>query len=357
MAKKGILKNNMRLIRAFAVLAILVYVLGIVPQFTDAIGNLFADPLVKIIFLAFVVAGGYLDTTIGTLLAIAFIASYLTTPSSPLYDVIQSIRGGTSDVVGGVGSGTQRLVGGVGSGAQRLVGGAGGGAQQLLGGVQRGAQELVGGVGSGTQQLLGGAGTFASRLGQGAQQALSGAGTVFGGLGEGAQQALGGAGSLVGGVEEGTQQLLGGVGGGAQQLLGGVQSGAQQLLGGASEGTQQLLGGLQSGTQQLVGGMGGVENLQNAPLSVSDAYQQHMYSENQGDRGCSVQPQMSTGCDPIVGYNAPYNCGCSGACGGNCEGLDPACLCKGVEVWKNQMNTQGLNFPQGYSGGQVGSTY
>ena len=93
-------------------------------------------------------------------------------------------------------------------------------------------------------------------------------------------------------------------------------------------------------------------------MSVSQAYQQHMLQENEhGDKGCSVQPKMMTGCEPIVGYNAPYNCGCNGACGGNCGGLDPACLCTGVSVWKDELNAQGLNFPLGYSGCNVGSTY
>ena len=65
------------------------------------------------------------------------------------------------------------------------------------------------------------------------------------------------------------------------------------------------------------------ENLMNAPLSVGQAYKQFMSNEGSA---CNIKPTMETGCDPIVGYNAPYNCGCSGACGGNCKGKDPAII-------------------------------
>lgn len=322
MPKRGKSYNKFDVLKAVAVLAIAIYILGVAPQFTDGVRLLFRNPLVKVVFLALIVFTGYLDSMIGTLLAIAFIVSYLGTPnysSSPAYRVLDNVRGGTQRLVGGVGSGAQQLLGGVGAGAQRLVGGVGSGAQELVGGVQSGTQRLIGGVGAGTNQFL-----------------------------SGAQ-------SLVGGVSGGAQELVGGVGSGTQRLLSGAQTGGQQLLYGVEAGGQQLLSGVSGGAQRLLGG--NVENLENAPLSISQAYQQQMHTENGGDKGCSVQPAMETGCDPIVGYNAAYNCGCSGACGGDCKGQDPACLCKGVSVWKDELNAQGLNFPIGYSGGQVGSTY
>lgn len=316
-------------LRALVILAIVIYILGIVPQFTDGIRSLFTNPLMKVVFLALIVFAGYLDSTIGTLLAVAFLISYLSTPEykgSPVYDVLSDVQSGAGQVVGGVGSGASRLIGGVGSGAQELVGGVAGG-----------AQELVGGVGSGAQQLVGGLQRGASRL--------------VGGVGGGAQHLLGGAQRLVGGVEGGVQQVLGGVGSGAQKLVGGAQAGTQQLLGGAQSGTQQLIGGVSGGAQHLATGLssgaqqllGGAENLENPPMSVSQAYQQQM----DGGAGCNVQPSMATGCDPIVGYNAPYGPG----------GPDAACLNEGVQVWKDEMNAQGLNHPRGYAGGQVGSTY
>ena len=321
MPKRGKSVKEFNILRALVIIAVVVYILGIVPQFTAGIRALFQNPLMKVAFLGLIVFAGYMDSTIGTLLAVAFLVSYLATPDykgNPVYDVLSDVRTGTGRVVRGVGSGAQQVVGGLGSGASQLVGGVGSGAQQVVGGVQTGASRLVSGVGSGAKQFLGGAQ------------------------------------NLVGGVEGGVQGVLGGVGSGAQYLIGGAQSGTQQALSGIQSGTQQVVGGLQYGAQKL---LGGVENLENAPLSVSQAYQQHMNSENQGDKGCNVQPMMSTGCDPIVGYNAPYNCGCSGACGGKCEGLDPACLCKGVKVWEDELGAQGLTFPQGYAGCQVGSTY
>ena len=187
-------------------------------------------------------------------------------------------------------------------------------------------------------------------------------GQIVGGIGSGINQALGGVGQLVGGVGSGAQQLVGGIGSGAQHIVGGFGYGAQQLVGGADQvvggitsGTQHLLGG----AQKIIGGLSGIqddgilssnfsnENMENDSLmSVSQAYQHHMEQEN-GDKGCGVQPIVSSGCNPIVGYNAPYNC----------EGVDPACLCSGVNVWKDELNTQGLNFPIGYSGNQTGTTY
>ena len=312
--------NEFDILRALVIIAIVVYILGVVPQFTDGVRTLFTNPLMKVVFLGLIILAGYLDSTIGTLLAVAFLVSYLATPEykdSPIYDVIGDVRSGASQVVGGVGSGASRVIGGVGSSASQVIGGVGSGAHQVIGGVEEGAQNLTSGVGSGAHKLLGGAQ------------------------------------DVVGGVSTGVQHVLGSVGSGTQQLVGGLSGGAQQLIGGVQSGAQSLTTGLSGGAQQLIGG---IENLENAPMSVSQAYQQQMNSESD-NTGCNVQPAMMTGCDPIVGYNAPYNCGCSGACGGNCKGLDPACLCKGVQVWKDEMNAQGLNHPIGYSGCQVGSTY
>lgn len=320
MPKRGKSYNKFDALKAVSVLAIVIYIIGVVPQFTDGVRLLFRNPLMKVVFLALIVFTGYLDSMIGTLLAIAFIMSYLGTPnysSSPAYHVLDNVRVGTQRLVGGVGGGAQQLLSGVGYGAQELVGGVGYGAQELVGGVKSGAQRLIGGVGSGTNQLL-----------------------------SGAQ-------SLVGGVSGGAQELIGGVGSGTQRLLSGAQTGGQQLLYGVESGGQQLLSGVSGGAQRLLGG--NVENLENAPLSISQAYQQQMHTENGGDKGCSVQPAMETGCDPIVGYNSSYNGGGDGD--GECKGKDPACLYKGVSVWKDELNAQGLNFPIGYSGGQVGSTY
>ncbi len=316
MPKKGISYNKFDAIKAVSILAIVIYILGIVPQFTDTVKLLFKNPLMKIVFLSLIVFTGYLDSTIGTLLAIAFIISYL---GSPDYNVFDNIRVGTQRVVGGVGEGSQRLVGGVGSGVQSIVGGVGSGVQEIVGGVSDGTQRLVGGVGSGTQQLL-----------------------------SGTQ-------SIVGGVSGGTQKIIRGIGSGTQRLLSGAQSSGQQLLYGAESGGRQLLGGVSGGIQHLLGK--NVENLENESLSISQVYQQQTHTENGGDKGCSIQPEMESSGDPIVGYNAPYNCDYNSACGGEGKDKDTDGLCKGVSVWKDELNAQGLNFPIGYSGGQDGSTY
>ena len=337
--------NVYNIVKILIIIAIVIYIVGIVPTFTNAISTVFSNPLFKIGFLVFVLCVGYKDLTVGALLAIAFIVTYL----SSSYNVLGNVR-----------TGAGQLVGGVGSGAQQVVGSLGGGAQQLLGG----ASQLVGGIGSGAQQVLGGAGKvfggIGGGIGSGAQQALGGAGQVVGGISGGAQQLLSGAQQLIGGVSSGAQSVLRGVGYGTQNVIGGAQSGTQSIIGGAQSGTQNVIGGVGSGAQSLLGNNNGVggfmdsgyENMENQPgMSVSQAYQQHMLQENNGDKGCSVQPAMMTGCDPVVGYNSPYNCG------GNCGGLDPACLCSGVSVFKDELNAQGLNFPIGYSGCQVGSTF
>jgi hypothetical protein len=269
-------------------------------MFTDKILYLFSNPVVKIGFLILILFVAFHDLTIGTLLALAFLVT--------LGSYMTNVSNRSGQIVGGIGSGINQALGGVG----QLVGGVGSGTKQALGGVGK----LVGGVGSGAHQLVGG-------------------------IGSGAQQ-------LVGGFGSGAQQLVGGFGSGAQQLVGG----AEQVVGGITSGTQHLLGGV----QKIIGGLSGIQddgilssnfsNENDSLMSVSQAYQHHMEQEN-GDKGCGVQPIVSSGCNPIVGYNAPYNC----------EGVDPSCLCSGVNVWKDELNTQGLNFPIGYSGNQTGTTY
>ena len=339
-------KSPYDIIKIIAIITIIFYMIGILPMFTDKILYLFSNPVVKIGFLILILFVAFHDLTIGTLLALAFLVtlgSYMTNVSNRSGQIVGGIGsginqalGGVGQLVGGVGSGTRQALGGVG----KLVGGVGSGAQQLVGGIGSGAQQLVGVIGSGDQHIVGG-------FGSGAQH-------IVGGFGSGAQQ-------LVGGIGSGAQHIVGGFGYGAQQLVGG----ADQVVGGITSGTQHLLGG----AQKIIGGLSGIqddgilssnfsnENMENDSLmSVSQAYQHHMEQEN-GDKGCGVQPIVSSGCNPIVGYNAPYNCGCNGKCGGKCGGVDPACLCSGVNVWKDELNTQGLNFPIGYSGNQAGTTY
>ena len=151
----------------------------------------------------------------------------------------------------------------------------------------------MGGIGSGVQNVLGGAGDFAGQ---------------YGSIGAGVQNVLGGAGKLVGGVGSGVQNVLGGAG----RLVGGVGSGVNDVLGGAGNGVGSMLNG------------------------NNDYYE---------EKGCSLQPNMQQGCDPI-GYNSP-----------NCDEANSSCQCEGVSVWKNELNAQGFNSPLGYSQNNVGSSF
>ena len=68
------------LLRAVVFLAIIVYILGVVPQFTEGVQALFNNPIVKVVFLVLIASVAYVDTTIGILLAVAFLISYMGKP-------------------------------------------------------------------------------------------------------------------------------------------------------------------------------------------------------------------------------------------------------------------------------------
>jgi hypothetical protein len=272
------------LLRALVILAIVVYILGIVPQFTDGVRALFDSPVVKILFLGLIVFVGNLDSTIGTLLAVAFLISYVPIQKS----------------------------------GQRLVGGLGEGANQLVGGLSQGTQRVLGAAEEGTSQLVSGA----SR----------GLGEVVGGLGEGAEDVLKGTQEVVGGLTRGTQHLLSGVTEGTKTLTSGLMGTASGLASDIGSATQQTLSGVQGATQALMG----------------EGFHAPAYN---GGKNCAPPVSLGGGSNTIVGYNAPYNCG------KNSKGKDPQALCTGVAQWKDELNAQGLNWPQGYSGGSRGSTY
>jgi hypothetical protein len=98
------------------------------------------------------------------------------------------------------------------------------------------------------------------------------------------------------------------------------------------------------------------------PPTVSQAYaqQQAMAAQMQGGKGqdCWALPPPSSGCDPIVGYNAPYDCVCGADCVADCDKKGRTCLCTGVATWKNELNAQGMNYPMGApSHNQVGASF
>lgn len=333
--------NKFDVFRTLIIISIIIYILGIVPQFTEGVKALFSNTFIKIVFLALIILAGYFDSTIGILLSVAFILSYLSTPEnhfSPVYNVMSDIKHGTHDVVGGVSEGTQQLVGSFGDTASNLVGGVSSGAQNVISGIQRGTQHLTSGLEQGAGHLLEGANKVTSGIEGGLHQFVHG-------IGGGTKELISGTQDLVQGVGEGVNQVVGGIGSGVQELVGSANTGSQKIISGVSESAQDIIDGLQRGAQHLTNNS---ENMTNGPAeSVSQIYQQHS-EEQHNDSGCNVNPVMTTGCDPIVGYNASYD-----------NGVDNnnECLYKGVQVWDDELNAQGLNNPRGYSGGQVGSSY
>ena len=107
------------------------------------------------------------------------------------------------------------------------------------------------------------------------------------------------------------------------------------------------------------------ENMENPlrkAISVPEAFlkQEAMaISSMGGNEGsdCTALPPPSTGCDPIVGYNASYDCVCAEDCADNCDKNGRGCLCKGVATWQDELNAQGMNYPMGAPGPQVGATF
>ena len=305
--------------KVIVIVLIILYIVGIVPMFSNVVNLVFSNPLVNGVFAVIILISLYHDPTIGALLLVAFIVSYLVKPDY------------STSIINKLGYGTQQVVSTSSQDAQKLIGGVGYAGQSVVSEVGQVGQKVVGATGYVGQKVLGGAGNLVGDLG--------------GSVGQEGQQVFNTASNVVGNISSGTQQLIGGVSSGTQQLIGGVESGTQQLIGGVESGSNYLLG---QPTEHFN------NSNSNNVMTVSQAFQKHM---NEEQKDCNVKPNMMTGCDPIVGYNSPVNCGCSGACGGNCKGLDPACLCEGVSVWKDELNAQGLNFPVGYSDNYTGSTF
>lgn len=103
-------------------------------------------------------------------------------------------------------------------------------------------------------------------------------------------------------------------------------------------------------------------NPMNQTLSVPEAYAQQEAMDQRavdggGGQDCWSIPPPTTGCDPIVGYNASYDCVCAEDCVENCDQKGRGCLCTGVATWSDELNAQGMNYPMGAPGSQVGATF
>lgn len=105
------------------------------------------------------------------------------------------------------------------------------------------------------------------------------------------------------------------------------------------------------------------ENMENESYQTPNAQQAFEMSEQEGNvlygqgKDCTVIPPPTSGCDPIVGYNAPYDCVCNEDCTPECNKKDRGCLCSGVATWTDELNAQGLNYPMGNPGPQEGATF
>jgi len=231
-SKKVMGWNEYQVLRAIVALAIVVYIVGIVPSYSKVVGDLFHEPVVKLIFLALIVAVGYMDSMLGVLLAVAFLVSMLSSAqyqATPLGQAVSGVQAGARQVV-------------------RLP------------------EEVVQHV------------THPSVSGAPAKESMS--------------NPLGGAGYQTPN---------------AQQAFEMNEQAGQALMGQGAD--------------------------------------------------CTVIPPPTGGCDPIVGYNAPYDCVCNENCADECDKDNRGCLCTGVATWNDELNAQGLNYPMGYAGSQEGATY
>jgi hypothetical protein len=218
MAKLVVGKENY-ILRLIVIVAIILYILAVVPGYNQAISSLFEEPIIKFIFLALIVSVGYIDSTIAVLLAVAFLVSMLSSAkyrSSPLGKVVSGTRAGAHQVT-----------------------------------------ELP------------------------------------------------------------------------KQI-------AQEI-------------------PKLISTKETKENMNE--YQTPNAQQTFEQSENNQNGDCTVNCPSGTGCDPIVGFNAPYDCVCDENCVQDCDKKGQSCLCKGVSTWEDELNAQGLNYPMGNPGDQTGATY
>lgn len=232
-SKKVMGWNEFSVLRALVGLAIVIYIVGIVPSYTQAVGDLFKEPLVKLVFLGLILAVGYMDKTLGVLLTVAFLVSLFTSArysSTPLGRVVSEAR----------------------SGAQQVV-------------------------------------RVPQHLAQKAENVVTDA------------------------VDMVTPDSL----------------------------------------HENMGNGNSVQTVQQA-FEASERAGQELYGKG---TNCTVMEPSATGCDPIVGYNAPYDCVCDENCSSECDKKNRGCLCDGVATWTDELNAQGLNYPMGNPGPQEGATY
>jgi hypothetical protein len=145
------------------------------------------------------------------------------------------------------------------------------------------------------------------------------------------------------------------------QLVSDIQSDAQKVtqsavntVGDVAQSVENTLTG-QNNNQENMDGYGGY-HLPTVQKSFEMAEREGQKYLGVGTN-CTTIPPPTSGCNPIVGYNAPYNCVCNEGCvTPNCD-KNRGCLCQGVETWEGELNAQGLNYPMGNPGPQNGSPF
>lgn len=419
-------KGSMNILRVAIIIAIIIYIFGIIPTYSAFINNLFMNPLVKIAFLTIIVCAAYMDPAIGIILAIAFIVSYLITPERIISeyrrttgivqkgadDILRETGTGVREIIKGAGQGTRGLIGGLETGARGVIRGTGEGIRGIIGGVQGGAQLLTQGVGDSAKALTTAAEQGLTSATRGVEQAARG---IAKGVGQGLRGLTGqekfGLGVNIGpigghydlpnfekfklggsfGPYHGSVNVpienfsFGSIGHSINSLGHSIQHKANQaahnvghsistikpstVTGGAISGGRNVAQGAQTAANmskklekfKLGGGKLGI-NL--GRVHIGESGPSISYYTNQSDSiGNKFMNQMkndaekcgntipaSSGCDPIMGYNAPYNCSVK-------PNDEDACMCSGVKMWDNELGAQGLTKPQGYAGKQVGSSF
>ena len=305
-------------LRLTAFIIAVVYIFEVLPRLTRDVALVFSNSFINVALVVLVVCIACFDLpTSLVFLVLLVLTHYSFVHRGYIGRVLSNVTDSASEIVKGATRGTEEIVVHLGSGVKNTVTGLSEGASDVLNGVSRGTQQLISGAGDGASDVLSG-------VSRGTQQLISGAE-------DGTQH-------LVQGTETGVNNVIGGLNKGGQKIIGGLNRGVNDVVRAGTKSSSAMLRGVRRGTQRLLG-KNVVEGMEVQGLSVDQVFQQHLKEQNQGDRDCNVNPTVSSGCNRIMGYNANlYN-----------KTKENECQFKGVSVWNNSMNTQGLNDPIGYS--------
>ena len=325
---KKLTTSNILRLTAFVIAV--VYIFEVLPRLTNDIAVVFSNSFIRLALFVLVICIACFDLPTSLVFVVLLVLTHYSFVNRGYFGrVLSNVTDGASELVRGATHGTEEIIVNLGSGVKNAVSGLSEGASDVLGGVSRGTQQLVSGAGDGAQQMLQGAETGLNNTIQGASRGTQ---QLLSGLGDGTQ-------NLLQGTESGLNNVIGGLDRGGQKIIGGLNKGMNDLVNAGTRGSTAMLRGVNRGTQRLLGNV--TEGMEVQALSVEQSFQKHLKEENKGDKNCNVNPTVTSGCENIMGYNAhmPYG--------------NDKCQSEGVSVWKNSMNTQGLNNPRGYSGNSI----